>query len=649
MYLHRIRAENFRVFGDGTKSPSLDWVLNPGLNILVGENDAGKTAIIDAIRQILWTTSFETVRLGEDDFHVSSDGRSTMLAIEATLVGLSEDQEAAALEWLTYEEGGSRSLVLHLQAKWVPPASRRRGRVEWSIRSGKDGIGSEVGSAVREMVRSTYLRPLRDAEAEMQPRRGSRLSQILAAHRDIDGQERNDFNAANAAQVPTTLVGMMALAQHYIGNHAVIRGVESDINQDFLEKIAFVGDRLAAKIRLASDLSLGPILEKFELKLLPPGSIEPNARCNRGLGYNNVLFMATELVLLREGEDLALLLIEEPEAHLHPQLQERVLALLTASAQAGVSPVQVVVTTHSPSLAATADVAAMTLVVGGETYRLDQKSTLLEPADYAYLRRFLEATRANLFFARGVMIVEGPGEGILLPALAKQCGRSFSERGISVVNVGDVGLYHYSRILQRRSEDERLRIPVACVTDRDVVPDGAEFVSRPRNRKRFFGDYGTGEIEDLVQKKKARAEGGAVKVFVSDSWTLEFDLALSGCAKLMFLAVQLAVADKSSRSGLTAAERDAAIEHLNEEWPAYSNGLGQEALALKIYQPLYKKDGSKAVAAQFAAHLLGTGAFGEGEALLQVLPAYLRDAIVHLTGPLGEAQPQPAERDAVGA
>jgi putative ATP-dependent endonuclease of OLD family len=58
MHLRRIRATNFRAFGDGTSAPVLDWALSPGLNILVGENDAGKTAIIDAIRCALWTTSY---------------------------------------------------------------------------------------------------------------------------------------------------------------------------------------------------------------------------------------------------------------------------------------------------------------------------------------------------------------------------------------------------------------------------------------------------------------------------------------------------------------------------------------------------------------------------------------------------------------
>lgn len=42
MHLKRIRASNFRAFGDSKVAPSLDWELAPGLNIFVGENDSGK-------------------------------------------------------------------------------------------------------------------------------------------------------------------------------------------------------------------------------------------------------------------------------------------------------------------------------------------------------------------------------------------------------------------------------------------------------------------------------------------------------------------------------------------------------------------------------------------------------------------------------
>lgn len=94
MHLKRIRASNFRAFGDGTVAPSLDWELAPGLNILVGENDSGKTSVIDAIRYVLWTTSYEFIRLFETDFHIKGTTRARSLFIEATLVDLDPTQEA---------------------------------------------------------------------------------------------------------------------------------------------------------------------------------------------------------------------------------------------------------------------------------------------------------------------------------------------------------------------------------------------------------------------------------------------------------------------------------------------------------------------------------------------------------------------------
>ncbi len=94
MYLKHIRARNYRAFGDGTSEPALGWALNPGLNILVGENDAGKTGIVDGIRQVLLTTSYEPVRLFEQDFHIQGANRAHTLSIEAALCGLSPDQES---------------------------------------------------------------------------------------------------------------------------------------------------------------------------------------------------------------------------------------------------------------------------------------------------------------------------------------------------------------------------------------------------------------------------------------------------------------------------------------------------------------------------------------------------------------------------
>jgi len=636
MHLKRIRATNFRAFGEGATAPTLDWELSPGLNILVGENDAGKTAVIDAIRHVLWTTSYEYIRLFETDFHISGSARAEALFIEATLADLSPDQEAAVLEWLSHEPDGSRNLIIHLQARWIPPQEHKRGRIDAIVRSGRDGVGPEIGTAVRELVRATYLRPLRDAEAELRPGRQSRLSQILGAHKSIQGQEKNDFDASKADEVPKNLVGLMAFTQHHLGKHEVIKSVQDDINDNYLRKFAFVGGELSSRIQIAPDLALQPILEKFELRLLPSTGIHPDERCVRGLGYNNALFMAMELVLLRDGDELALLLIEEPEAHLHPQLQERVQQLFERSAtkpEEGKRPVQVVMTTHSPSLAAGADIACMTLVHNTKLFSLAHGKTKLKKSDYDFLRRFIDATKANLFFARGVAIVEGASEALLLPALAEACGRSFNEYGISTVNVGNVGLYHYARILQRADDSINLPIPVVCITDRDVVPNEAGYITHPANgKKRFDADYTKEELQALVKAKEARAQGGSTIVCVSDRWTLEFDLALYGCGELMHTAIYLAKKAEVKGERLEENDEKIAMTEAHQLWEKIvAANHDPDKLATLIYQPLAEKDVSKAVTAQYAAHLIATGKYGQGEALFKILPPYLQRALKHLT------------------
>ena len=635
LYLKRIAAQNFRVFGNTGAAPSLDWTLSPGLNMLVGENDAGKTAVIDAIRHVLWTTSYEYVRLHETDFHVSGSTRATSLSIEATLSDLTPEQESAVLEWLSYGTDGGTELVLHLSARRIPAHANKRARIEVVTRCGKNGEGPEVGSAVRDLVRATYLRPLRDAEAELSPGKLSRLSQILGAHKNIEGQEKNDFDVENPKSVPDNLVGLMAFAQHHLGHHAVVKGVETEINSQYLSEFSFSGDALAARIRIAPDLSLQAILEKFELSLQPSKHIDPNERCTRGLGYNNALFMATELVLLSDGDELALLLVEEPEAHLHPQLQERVQLLLEKKAttpEDGKRPVQVVMTTHSPSLAAGADVNSMTMVSKGQLFSLRLGETKLKHSDYEFLRRFLDATKANLFFARGIAIVEGPAEALLLPALAKACGRSFSDFGVSVVNVGGVGLYHFARILQRADEKAIIPIPVACITDRDVVPDVAKDYVTKGKGKRFLSDYSPDEINALVKAKVERAEGGNTVVMVSDQWTFEYDLAYYGLAELMFKAIALAKVAQTKGELLDEANELEAMDIAEIEWQALKEAAHpNDRLASLVYQPLQEKKASKAVAAQYAAHLLVTRKYGEGQALFDQLPPYLKEAFKHLT------------------
>ncbi|MEO9963101.1 MAG: AAA family ATPase, partial [Nisaea sp.] len=191
MYLASIRIENFRQFGEN--EGAVEIAFSPGFNLLVGENDAGKTTVIDALRHLLWTTSQDYHRLTIDDFHVSGAGRAETLSVSATLQGLTLTEQAAFLEYLTTKPGQAPYLSVSLSANRLNREAATKGRIAVSFRAGASGAGRPIEGSLREFLRTTYLRPLRDAEAELTAGRGSRLSQILASHPEFAGQEVADY------------------------------------------------------------------------------------------------------------------------------------------------------------------------------------------------------------------------------------------------------------------------------------------------------------------------------------------------------------------------------------------------------------------------------------------------------------------------
>ena len=187
--------------------------------------------------------------------------------------------------------------------------------------------------------------------------------------------------------------------------------------------------------------------------------------CNKsGLGSLNLLCVAAELLLfLEEKRGLKLTLVEELEAHLHPQYQLRMLDYIRSQEGFG----QFILTTHSITLAANIPLENLIILKENKVFPMGKEYTECEEGDYSFLHRFLDATKANLFFARGVIMVEGDAENLLLPAVAKVIERPLHEYGVSIVNVGSTAYKRYARIFQRK-DGQQMGIPVAIVTDLDV-------------------------------------------------------------------------------------------------------------------------------------------------------------------------------------
>jgi len=669
MYLTELTIINFRSFGPN----GMKLKLQEGLTALVGENDSGKTTVIDALRFLLGTTDQEWQRFTEDDFHKSGKGsdESGEITILGTFEKLTQNDKSGFAEYLTYGLNKDDEPILHLTLT-AKRMGTRAGRpyIATDIRSGKSGEGPTLDHNCRLLLAATYLRPLRDAERELSSGRNSRLSMVLHA---LDGVDEGGVFVAKNTDISLLEVddikklGLLGLGDYFnklIESHKHVENGKTKVNTH-LDALQLHGDSLQSSIAVSQNGSdsqrLRQLLEKLTLNL-------DNAPGRMGLGSNNILFIACELLLLTgEKENFPLLLIEEPEAHVHAQRQLRLIQYLQKiidSTDSKEQKPQVIVTTHSPNLASEINLDNLVVIHSGKAFSMAAGETKLDSNDYRFLARFLDVTKANLFFARGVMIVEGDAENILIPSISKVIGKDFTAYGVSIVNVGGVGLRRYAKIFMRNDskKDGMLTTPVACVTDLDVMPDCGPLITNKVSKEqeddnnwpttegqngrkwRAKKDFTGQTLEDWKNTIIAKANEQCVQSFVADEWTLEYNLAYANSNALaedVFIAVKLAIWDegdsypeKSIEERKTVAREN--YTKLESESTQLANDKGwdkEEVLASKVYaQFVTGSKASKSIAAQYLAQLLEDKFKSVSvDKVREQLPDYLVKAVDYVT------------------
>ncbi|MCA0302417.1 MAG: ATP-dependent endonuclease [Proteobacteria bacterium] len=577
MYLRTLTINNFR------RLPNVTIEFVAGLNVLVGPNNVGKTAVVEALRALLAGADDPYPRFDETDLHLpKSEPPIGEIAFRYIFAGLSADDEADFSHAL--KPGADGEIEAHLGVSYGTPDKAGRFQVRRWCGDHQDVL---MTSGMLENLRSVYLPPLRDATLGLRPSRTSQLSRLM--HLLVNETDKQ------------TIAKRLKTFDDEIKKHAPIANTQMAIST---RHQTMLGSKLAQVLdvglstndfqRLAARLSM----------LVDAMDIESN-----GLGYNNLIYMAVVLSELSKNADASFrsLIVEEPEAHLHPQLQAVLLRYLsTIEKEDGEKPVQVFVTSHSPNFASIAklDSIACLVDVGTGIESFHPRRIEFGKGKREKLERYLDVTRAELFFARRVIFVEGAAELLLVNLMAKRIDYDLRDHAVSLISVEGLNFDSFLPLFGASA----IKVPVAALTDADPlkIEKGADGKDAWIPVYPALGDVIT--PSDTVKAMKMR-EDAYVKIFHGLK-TFEYDFALHAENRTAMLA---ALKEIHPHIALTV---EAAV---NAE-------TIDSAKAKALFCGMFERPESNVQKGKFAQAL---AAKIEDEKLPFVVPDYIQSAIRH--------------------
>jgi len=430
MKISKIEIQNFR----GFKKEIIEL---DDITVFVGENNTGKSTILDAIKLIIGAQDWND-RLSKYDYHLNSS--TSRAGDEGEILLRVEVSEKREDEWpdeiqqtlpdsIDIEENGLRHFYLAMKGKYNHTDEKSTDNKEFQSKTySAKGAKANTGkcfSDFRKLLPVFYITSLRDSSKEFQQKRG--LFKKFLDSEIIPSDKRNQLETKLAtlnSEIIEVLDNIKLLKGHLKKSMTVLSGTDEAIVD--IEPLPSDLNDLVGKA--------GIILENII------GIRLPLERHGSGAQSLSVLFLYESFltVLLATEYDKfsePVLLIEEPEAHLHPSAVRLFWKFLEKM------PGQKIVTTHSGDIISSVPFSRIRRIVGvsGENRVRAMSDLSFDPKEKRFLRNYITYSRGELFFAKCWLIVEGETEQAFFENLLNKDG-FLDQKGIRIIQFTQISL-----------------------------------------------------------------------------------------------------------------------------------------------------------------------------------------------------------------